>query len=276
MVRNSAGEICLEGLIDMHIHSAPDVRPRRLDDVAVAREAAAAGLRAVLIKSHVTITADRATVAKSQVPGIRVFGGVALNHQVGGLNLSAVETALALGAKEVWLPTFSARGNAGNPGGIAVVDDAGELLPVVRDIMRLVGESDVILGTGHLSVGEIVLVVREARRLGLRKVLVTHPDNRMIEVPVAIQRELADMGALFERTYESVTTHPTLGIAGFAARIREVGPRSTVLTSDFGQAENLVPVEGFRECIGGLLANGITWDEIRLMAGENPGQMLGL
>jgi hypothetical protein len=276
MAESPASEISLAGLVDMHVHSGPDVRPRRLDDIAVAREAAAAGLRAVLIKSHVTITADRAAIAESLVPGVRVLGGIALNHQVGGLNVAAVETALALGAKEVWLPTFSARGNAGLAGGIAVVDEVGDLLPVVRDIMRLVAERDVILGTGHLSVPEIVLVVREARQLGLRKVLVTHPDNRMIEMPAGTQRELAGLGAYFERTYESVLTHPTLDLAGLAARIRTVGLHSTVLTSDFGQPENPAPVAGFRECIAGLLAAGITLDEVRLMAGENPSRLLDL
>lgn len=270
------GEVSLAGLVDMHVHSGPDVRARKLDDIAVAREAAAAGLRAVLIKSHVTITADRAAIAESLVPGVRVFGAIALNHQVGGLNPAAVETALALGAKEVWLPTFSASGNAGRSNGIAIADEKGELRPIVRDIMRLVAERDAILGTGHVSVAESVLVVREARRMGLRKVLVTHPDNRMIGMSVETQRELAGMGALFERTYESVLTHPTLDLAGFAARIRAVGVDSTVLTSDMGQPENPTPVAGFRECIAGLLAAGITSDEVRLMAGENPSRLLGL
>jgi hypothetical protein len=264
------------GLIDAHVHSAPDVRPRKLDDIGVARAAAAAGMRAVLIKSHVTITADRASIAESVVPGIRVFGGIVLNHEVGGLNPAAVETALKLGAREVWLPTFSAKGSARKPGGIAVLDDRGALLPAVFDILELVAKSDVILGTGHISVPEIVVVVREARRLGLRKVLVTHPEASFVAVPAEVQRELAGIGAFFERCYETVLANPELGIAGAARRIREVGTASTVISSDLGQADNPSPVEGLRSYLAGLLSAGITRDEVRLMAAENPAMLLGL
>ena len=76
----------LTGLIDMHIHSAPDVRPRLLDDLEVAQQAAAAGMRAVVLKSHVTCTADRAAIAKKVTPDVHVFGSVTLNDAIGGLN----------------------------------------------------------------------------------------------------------------------------------------------------------------------------------------------
>src|SRR5688500_18689373 len=103
----SYDDIDLTGAIDLHLHSAPDVRPRKLDDLAVARAAAARGIRAILLKSHVTLTADRAYLVEQVVPGIRVFGGLALNHAVGGINPVAVETALRMGAAEIWMPTLS-------------------------------------------------------------------------------------------------------------------------------------------------------------------------
>ena len=45
-----------------------------------------------------------------QLAGIKtkVFGSIALNSMVGGLNPSAVDLALAMGAKVVWFPTISA------------------------------------------------------------------------------------------------------------------------------------------------------------------------
>ena len=276
MLEDPQASVDLTGLIDLHIHSAPDIRPRKLNDVEVARAARAAGLKAVLIKSHVTITADRASIAEKVVPGVRVFGAVVLNYEVGGLNLTAVETALKLGAREVFLPTFSARGSGRRPEGIVVIDDAGDLLPVVLDILKLVAERDVILGTGHLSVPEIILVVKAARRLGVTKVLITHPEGRLIAMPADVQRELASDGACFERCYESALADPDLGVAGLARRIRQVGPASTVISTDLGQAENPSPVDGFRSYIIGLMAEGITWREIRVMAEENPTRLLGL
>jgi len=273
----SPGSVDLSGFIDVHVHSAPDVRPRSLDDVEVARGAAAAGMAGVLIKSHVTITADRAAIAERVVPGVRVFGGVVLNHAVGGLNPAAVEAAIELGAREVWLPTFSARGAAGAPGGISVVGADGGLVPAVLEVLKLVADADVILGTGHLSVPEIALVVREARRLGVRKVLVTHPEASLVAMPVNVQRELAGEGAWFERCYVG-TLGPSaaLTVADIARQIRAVGPASTVISTDLGQAGNPLPWDGFRAYAASLLVSGLTPDEVRVMAAENPARLLGL
>lgn len=266
--------IDLSGLCDLHIHTAPDVRARKLDDVEVARQAAEAGLKAVLIKSHVTLTADRASLAEKAVGGrVRVLGGLALNSQVGGLNPSAVETALALGAKEVWLPTFSAKGRG--EAGIVVTDEEGKLLPVVYEIFELLKKSDAVLGAGHLSLAEIVTVVKEARRQGLRRILITHPDNPLVGMPISLQAELVREGAYFERTYESALVHPD-GIPALARAIREVGPETTIITSDLGQAHNPPPVEGYRVYIAALQDEGITPAEIRLMADKNPSTLFDL
>src|SRR5262245_32349398 len=87
-------EFDLRGVIDMHLHCAPDVEPRLADDIQTTRAAAEAGMRAIVFKSHVTQTADRATIAERVVGNIRVFGGLTLNYPVGGLNPAAVELAL--------------------------------------------------------------------------------------------------------------------------------------------------------------------------------------
>src|SRR5438105_5235 len=118
-------EIDLTGTIDFHLHTAPDVRPRKLDDFEAARQAAARGMR--------------------------VFGGLALNAPVGGLNPAAVEIALAMGAAQIWMPTESA---AAEPQpkpapGLSILGEAG-LKPEVLAILRLIAEHNAILGTGHL------------------------------------------------------------------------------------------------------------------------------
>ena len=101
------GQVSLEGIADLHVHTAPDVRPRRMDDIELAQEATAVGMRAVLLKSHHTLTADRATIAEKHVGGVRVFGGLALNHAVGGMNPAAAEAAVRWGLIGVRrVPTF--------------------------------------------------------------------------------------------------------------------------------------------------------------------------
>ena len=75
----------LEGVIDLHVHTAPDVRPRYMDDIEFTHAASRAGMSAVLLKSHHTLTSDRARLAEKHVSGIHVFGGLVLNDAVGGL-----------------------------------------------------------------------------------------------------------------------------------------------------------------------------------------------
>ena len=274
-------EINLEGVIDLHVHTAPDVRPRRLDDLALAREAAAAGMRAILLKSHHTLTADRATIVDGLVEGVRVFGGLVLNDAVGGLNPAAVEAALALGAKEIWMPTQSAanhRRATGVPdGGISILDEEGELRPVVSEILSLIALHDVILGTGHRSVQETQRLVPAARAAGVRRILITHPELPIVNMPIAVQQALAGPGVFFERCLvATVFPGSTATLSSIAAAIRQVGPQATVLATDFGQPENPSPVEGMRRYIAGLMDLGFSQGEIDCMTRINPAWLLKL
>jgi hypothetical protein len=296
-------DIDLTGLIDMHIHAAPDVRPRVVNDIEASRQAAEAGMRAIVFKSHVTCTADRATIAETVMPGVHVFGSVTLNEAVGGLNPVAVEAALNLGARVVWMPTISARNHIirfdggppslirrrhsdGAPSGISLVTEEGDLQPVLFDIFDLVKQHDAVLGTAHVSVPEIVTLVREARAAGVAKVVVTHPELPWVDVPVDVQEELRDLGAAFERCYvSSIDGAPSLlrgrhsdsvPFARIVAEIQRVGLDSTVLATDFGRSPLPPPVEGMRAYVAALLAEGFSERDIQLMAGENPSRLLGL
>ena len=270
----------VSGLIDMHIHTAPDIRPRSLDDVDAAGEAAAAGLRAIVLKSHVTLTADRATIAQKAVPGVQVLGGLALNDPIGGLNPAAVEVALRLGARVIWMPTISALNHAhfhGGAKGITILRPDDSLQPVLYEIFALIAQADAVLATGHLSVREIRVLVSAAQEAGVRKIVVTHPEVPWVDMPAVVQEELRDRGVYFERCF--VSTTPEGGgvpLARLMEDIRRVGMASTVLATDFGQAGNPRPVEGLRAYIAILLAEGFTERDIQVMVRENPARLLGL
>ena len=147
-------------------------------------------MRAILIKSHWTLTADRAAIAEKVVGGIRVFGGLALNTTVGWLNPRAVEVALQMGAAQIWMPTLDLAGPGGyrRPGPIILHKD-GTVRPEVFEILDLIRDADAILGSGHLAVSETIKLVLLARERGVRKILVTHPEAHFIEMPIAVQQE---------------------------------------------------------------------------------------
>lgn len=283
----------LTGCIDLHLHSAPDVRPRRLDDVDLARAAHSAGYRAILLKNHHTLTADRAAIAQRVVGReLRVFGGLALNAAVGGVNPAAVEVALAMGAKQIWFPTVSAtvehaaRVREGHPpplgagrGPVTVFAAQGTLLPAVREVLALIRDHDAILGTGHLDRDELQAVVTEARRMGVGKVLVTHPEHPLLRLGLGEQRELAALGVMFERCFcFSVGAIPgrPVEVAAIAEAIRDVGAASSVLSTDLGRADLPHPLEGMSMFLGELARAGVPGDALSLMCRDNPARLLGL
>lgn len=273
-------DIDLRGLIDIHLHASPDLRDRWGDDIDIARAAAEAGLQAILLKSHVTLTTDRAAIAEKVVGGIRVFGGLALNRAVGGFNLAAVEVAISSGAKQIWMPTMDAANQYrefGKAGGLTIFSDDGKIIPAVYEILDMVREAGIILGTGHLHVEETRALVKLARERGLRKILVTHPENSAIRMPIDAQREILSEGVFFERCLNATTKTDGTActIADIAEQIRQIGVGSTVIATDFGQMENPPPVEGMRQYLAGLIAEGFTVQQIEMMAGDTPAYLLG-
>lgn len=274
-------EIDLHGLIDMHIHTSPDVNIRSMDDLQSARDAVDSDMSAVVFKSHITITADRATIAEKVVQGARVFGGIVLNDAVGGLNPSAVEAAIKLGAKVIWMPTFSANNHivkeGGNKKGLTVLTDEGKLRTEMYDIFDLMKQQQPVLATCHLSVPEILILVHEALKIGLTNIVITHPEAPCVDMPTYIQKELGNLGICFERCY--VSTYSIGGnvpLERIVYDIREVGIESTILASDFGVASLPSAVQGMKAYISVLLSSGFSKQDICLMAGENPAKLLNL
>jgi len=267
----------LTDVIDMHIHTAPDIVPRKLDDIGAARAAAHRGMRAIVLKSHVTLTADRATVAQRVVPEIEVYGGLCLNSQIGGLNPAAVEAALQMGARFISMPTKSAANQIGSTG-ISLLDEEGTLLPNIYEVLNLIAEADAILATGHIALTEIRAVLAAALEQKVRKCLITHVDHPLISMSLNEQVEWARKGVLLERCYLA-TLLPSEGgftIPEFAARIRRVGPEYSVISTDLGQENNPFPTEGLAMFLARLETEGFTRAELDRMTKVNPARLLGL
>ena len=272
-------EALLRGVIDIHIHTTPDVRQRRLSDLELAAEACRVGARAIVIKSHVVPTMDRAWIAGQATPDVQVFGGITLNPHIGGLNPLAVETAAQMGAKFVWLPTaWSAneRKRKGTGDGVETVAD-GKVLPALVDILRLIAKNGLVLGTGHLTPSECLVVVEEARKQGVEKIVVNHPEWTTVDMSIDEQKSLAQFDVLFERCYaRSVDGRYETNFRRNLAAMEALGFASTIVATDGGQVENPVWSEALSEYIEFLLQAGVPQIDVDKMTKHNPARILGL
>jgi hypothetical protein len=277
----------LEGAVDMHFHAMPDFHPRIADELAILEDAKQYGMRALVSKSHYCINADRVSLISSLADGIDCFGGVVLNPTVGGLNPSAVEAAIRYGGKEVWMPSFYTKAHLVNfPAFKGAVTDSsegisllnnGKLVSEMHEVLELISEADIILGTSHCSEEEIFVLVPEAIRYGVKKIIITHPYCPVPNLSIEKQAALADMGAYLELClYSAMPISGRVTIAGFAETIRTAGAKRVVLATDFGQPFHPMPAEGMRIFCNNLLAAGIEKRDIQIMVKDNPAYLLGI
>ena len=272
----------LQGIIDLHVHCAPDSGPRSIDALEIARVARRHHMRALLFKNHYTHTASLAYLVSQAVPGIESYGGIALNRTVGGVNPAAVEhmarTTGGLG-RVVWMPTFDSehyhRTVQPNPNHVPVSRN-GELLPEVQDVLALIAKLNLALATGHSSPAESLLLISEAKRAGVGRSLVTHPMLPQVGMSIETQKEAARLGAFLEYPAAIALPSGDLSVENYAAAIREVGPENVIVTSDLGQPLNPIHTDGLIWFLDQLRAHGFTEAEIDGMTKRNPARYLAL
>ena len=274
----------IQGAIDCHMHGSPDVTKRIASDLDLARAAKNAEMKGVLVKSHVSPTAARAHLVQEAVGGdFHVFGGLVLNAQAGGLNIAAVEAEIKLGARQVWLPTLSAVNqaiisNRDTSNCVPVFDEAGNPQSQLYEIFDLIAGADIVLGTGHLSAEEIAKIVPVALQRGVKKVLITHPESRLIKMPLEMQKDLARQGAFFDRCFfqMSVKGAAALPPEAMVAQIKATGHECSIVSTDFGQVSNDPPVVGLRKYLQVLLDHGISYAALEVMIKGNPAFLMGV
>jgi hypothetical protein len=288
----------IQGAYDLQVHVAPDVIERRIDDIGLAEEFLAHGLKGFVLKSHYFPTAERAKVVCRAVPGIEAYGAVTLNHSIGGLNPVAVELAGRSGAKIVWMPTVDAANETAGrvdgpstklpfwakiqrelaasgiaPPPLTVLDGNGKVNEATRRCLELIARHNMVLATGHLGRHEIFPLVRTAREMKLQRVLVTHAEFPSQNFSAEEQLELAGEGAFIEHCFTTMHTGKA-SWDGVLNSIRKVGPERCVLSTDLGQTINPPVAEGFAMFAQTLLDTGFSTEQVRRMTVVNPGALI--
>ncbi len=278
----------LNGVIDIHVHSLPDSEPWTMDGIQVAKLAKSMGMRGLVLKSHWEPTAMLAYLARKEVPGLEVFGGICLSRVVGGINPAAVEEMVKVTGgwgRVVWMPTSDAenvRRNTKSDLPFTRVSENGKLLPAVTEVLAIIAKNRLVLATGHSSPEEDLLLVKEGQRLGVEHMVVTHAMSDSVKMNLARMQEAAKTGAFIELVYvhsltkESINRKAQFSMADVANTIRQVGPEHVILSTDMGQVGFPPPPEGIAAYIEELRAQGLSQHDLDHMAKENPARLLGL
>lgn len=283
------------GAIDLHVHVAPDVMRRRITDTDLARRQVEEGLGGFVLKSHYVPTAERASVVKAIVPEVEIYGAITLNGSVGGMNPVAVEIAAREGARFVWMPTVDSANQrsctAQDPEGarppmwaqlqedladrgimappIQVLGPDGKVLPEVQNVLEVISRYDLVLATGHLGRDEILAVVAAATEVGVKRIVVTHPEFTSQRLSPHDQRLLGEMGAYLERCF----TTPYTGKVEWSemiSNIRATGVEKSFLSTDLGQPFNPPVEDGLALMSDHLLEAGFSDEEVHQMTVVNP------
>ncbi len=287
MFKNERMWNLLRGSYDVHQHSGPSsATERRFDELDLAIHACYMGQGGIVFKNHDSPTTRSAKLVQRVVDQwaeernkkkIELFGGVVLNYSVGGLNPDAVISSYLLGGKYVWLPNFDANHHRkvvgqGEGQGIDLIDEDDKVVPKMKEILALMAETDMVLGVGHQSVRERLMVVREAVKMGVKRIEINHVNYPLVWLTPEQCKIFADLGAYIGIYAMEIGVDYTWD--DVMAIYKAVGPERIVFASDCGHIENPYPLDGMRRLILGFLYRGVPDKDVKLMCQTNAYDLL--
>ena len=283
----------LEGAYDIHVHASPDVIPRAMDIIQIAKAAREQKMAGLLIKDHTTATTGRVYVLNHLLGGsCHFFSSLALNAPVGFVNPTAVESALRSGTDVIYFPTYGAenhikRWGLGKPptafpvpmdnkNGFNLLNETDKTKNDTQAILKLIAEYDTVLATGHLSPIESMELIKQAVENGVKRIVVTHASESVVDMEPDQQKEAVRMGAMIEHCFFAVTDScpDKITLEKIKEQIRYVGISSSILSTDFGQMKNGSPIEGFSYYLEKMRTLGFSEDELHVMIHDNPKKLI--
>jgi hypothetical protein len=286
----------LVGAIDLHCHSGPAAMPRILDHHEALMDCANAKFTALVYKDHFYLGTSHAMILEKLFPetNVKLFSGIALNNASGGINPHAVNHAINIGAKIVWLPTLSAANHIAklatdaksfpktakrmlDPIPLSALDANGKLSDDTKQVLDLIAEGDIILAGGHLPASELHLVFAEAKARGVKKMMVNHP-TYIVGCTDEDIRQMVRLGVYMEHSicmFVEGKAHK-YGPDKLAHLIEVAGVDHTVLCSDLGLTGSPRPVDGYRAIVQQLLDLQFSEADIRKMISRNAAGLLNL
>ncbi len=283
----------VRNFIDLHVHIGPEpiLRKFTVESITIAEKGKVAGMA---LKSHFFPTMPM--INRAGQNGLLLVGSVVLNNTVGGMNPEAIRASAQLSALPivVWFPTISAQ-NFLNQSTYEIppewgerksrlsrtvrgitITERGKLAPEAKAVLQTIKENNCVLATGHISWREAKLLVEEAVRMEIRRIIVTHPIYQRIAMPLEVQQELARMKGVYIEQCYSMYAIDNIPVEEIAKQIKVVGAGKCILTSDMGQVNSPSPSEALEVFTELLKKEGIYEQELETMGEINPRKLLGV
>ncbi len=280
--------------IDLHVHIGPELISRKYT-LASLIKAQEGNIKGVALKNHFFSTVP--FIAEQPKSKLQIIGSIVLNSFVGGLNLDAVYATSTVSDSPfiVWFPTVSAKQflensewevapewmksskrvirRAKDVQSITVFDKNGALTRQTLDVLQAIKTTNAILATGHISWQEARALVVEAGKMGIQRIIATHPIYQRVAMPIGVQKELALLGAKIEHCF-SMYSIDKISMKDIAREIKEVGPNNCIVSSDVGQTFSPSPSEALTQFSLLLQKEGITKEELQIMLVKNPNTLI--
>jgi len=281
--------------IDIHMHIGPDIIPRKytITELINAEKGKIAGF---VLKNHFYPTYP--LIKTITVKNLKCIGGIVLNNSIGGLNADAIYVAASISLQPifVWLPTINAKNfllkskyeiapewvkQSEFKSKLSKNTQAVELfikgLPDFKltDILNAIRKTNSILATGHISWQESEQIVDIAIKLGLKKIVITHPIYQKIDMPIQTQLKLADKKCFIEHSY-SMYSIDKIPIKFIAQQIKAIGYEAVILSSDMGQKFSMSPSKALYEFAFLLYKENIPIKGLYQMLVTNPRKLLNI
>ena len=274
----------LTGAIDLHAHHGPDAYDRQWDAFEVVKLAKERGMRAVVLKNHWTETAGLAwLIRKYGTPGIEVFGSVTLDTPVGGVNPMAVrymaDVEGTLG-RIVWMPTHDSEHEVNyykETRAKAIVSRNGKLIPEVLEVLDLIKERNLTLATGHVTPDEVFMIMTEAKKRGITRIIVTHPllGPQFTALSLPQMQEAVKLGGAIEITAGAFSRNGDAKTRAIDV-IKALGTQNVFVGSDSGLVGTPNHPDALATAIKALRAAGFSEQDLKRMFQDTPARLIGL
>lgn len=292
----------MAGGYDVHCHTAPDTKPRFVDEIELAHDMDFLGMTAAVSKMTNGSTCGRAQLANYYSGAkAQIFGSMCLCNAVGGLNPYAVKEAIKMGLKLLWMPVRDSafdqkymRAPEKQTNGLYILDPIDNLKPEIIEILKLLRDNKIAVATGHMSKKESIVFCKAARKMGVQ-VILTHPENicgtatfnEEYAFSIEEMKELASIGVYIEvldaYSFHRLTPqgmvpdiiNTMVPMENIVKNIRQIGCEHIVLGTDGGCVTDSYRCE-YYSFIERLMDHGITKDEIQIMIRKNAEIIFGV